>query len=382
MSDETELIDPDADDIEAAVADLDQEQEATDAVASDVSASDDVGADIDDVLDEDEGQPRGPDGKFLPKAEKAAEDAPAVDPNAPVVPEPAAVDPFAGYNPFAFKVDGTDVALEGIRANDTHVVIPRELWDRELRPNYLGSRQAWQQERGQWQGRERQYQQQMAATEERARAVVDEFNALIADPNKLLQFVENYERELPLLQQKMRADAAERQIRAVQEQQQAIQQQQQYQALEQAGADALEAEVIALLKEPAFASLAATDDERDDLLVELWQTKAKHWIQVTPDNRVGGIDRESLQSELSRRAQFIARREARVREALTTEQRNKAAVASPATSPRTAPIPKATRTTPAARKAPTSRPAQAQAHRITDEMREQWREDFASVFDE
>jgi hypothetical protein len=389
MADDTDLIDPDEDDIEAAVADLDTETE-TSGAADNAALAVSVDADVDAVLDEadgvaapSDGPARGPDGKFIPKAEAApAPEAAATEP--PVVPETAPVDPFAALAPFPFKVDGTDVNLDGIRADDRYIHIPRELWDRELRPNYLGSRQAWQQERAQWQQQQRGFQQQVTASQQRADAIVNEFNALISDREKLIGFVENFEREGPLLMERMRADAAVRQLQQYNEQIAEQQRAREYEDTLNRGADAFEQAAVELFKDPAFAVLApANDDERDDLLAEIWRAGGPAMVRIFEDRSIA-VDRDALMQDFQRRAQFIQRREAKWREASTTEQRNKAAVSPPATSPQTAPIPgkQAVRKPLAAAKAPTRAAEPVPAHRITDEMREQWKNDFASVFDD
>jgi hypothetical protein len=374
-----ELIDPDDADIESAVADLESpDAPAADAGASDFSEGYDDAAD--EVAFEEAGQPRGPDGKFLPKAEAAAPV--AADPNAaPAVPE-SVVDPFAGYNPFAFKIDGTDVALEGIRANETHVVIPRDVWDQQLRPTYLANRESWQQERGSWKQREHGYQQQIQHAQQRSDAIVSEFNALIADPDRLQAFVQDYERQLPILQAQMRADAAERQLWSQHQEQQRQQQEAEYQQVFAAGTDAFEAEAVALLKDPMFASIAPTsDDERDELLADIWQTMGPQLVLVGDGNRVS-IDKDTLTQQLTKRAQFVARREQKWKSATTTEQRNAAAIASPATSPQTAPIPKGSKPSTAPKRPMAPKAPGADVHRITDEDRETWRNDFASAFDD
>lgn len=376
-------------DVDGAVAELDDQQTpAPDAGVSAIQEDErpgDYAAEADDVVAEDDGavgeQPRGPDGKFLSKPEAAA--AEPTDPAAAAAAAAAELpDPFAAYSPFQFRVDGTDVNLDGIRANDTHVVIPRELWQRELMPNYLGSREAWQEQRGQWTQREREYQQAIQQEQLERKAVVDEFNALISDPQRLQQFLTDFERELPVLQQKLRADAAERQLHAQQYRLQQQQQQAEYSHAFEAGTTAFEAECVSLLKDPAFSALAASPEERDDLLAEIWTLGGPQHVLIDARGQVS-IDKDWLQQQFARRASVLARREAQWRKVSTTEQRNAAAVAPPATSPRTAPIPKANGSKPAT---PNRRPAPRQAPvtappRITDEMREQFKNDYASILD-
>src|SRR5688572_10485866 len=114
MADDTELVEADDEDIEGAVAELGGSEgaESPDELGheSGPDGYDDV---ADEVLSESEaegqdGQPRGPDGKFIAKPDQPAA---AAVPDAPAAPTDAVpvVDPFAGFNPFAFKVDGTEI---------------------------------------------------------------------------------------------------------------------------------------------------------------------------------------------------------------------------------------------------------------------------------
>lgn len=393
------LVDPDDQDIDGAVAALggDDAADTAPADAASDTSYDDVFEDTPDPGD----QPRGPDGRFLPKEETPQAPAPtagasAAPPAGPLgAPPPAPPpDPYADWQPFPFKADGVEATIDGIRANETHIVIPRAVWDSEFRPKHLANREAWQQERQQWQQRIQQAEgyaqqavQEHAERVHRADAIVAQFNDLIANPDKFAAFLDDFERQAPILQARIDADVARKESAQLKAAQQREVQQAEYDRLITQSADLFEQDVTALLKDAKYAGLATSDDERNELLMELWDPQ----LILIPDRDypeyglrrgVPAVNRDAVTQLLDRRAAFLARRQSTWQQTAHAEARNAAAVASPATTPRTVPAAKPGPRTPAppARRPP-SQPAPL-SRRITDEDREAWEKDYASVFDE
>ena len=106
-------------------------------------------------------------------------------------------------DPFVFRVDRTEVPVEGARVIDGHIVMPREAWDRHIQPNYVGNR-------NEWRTREQQYRQELDALrtrepEERAKAqaMLAELGGMLdgtdAGREKLIAWLDRYEQNAPLL---------------------------------------------------------------------------------------------------------------------------------------------------------------------------------------
>lgn len=399
-----ELTDPTDDEIEGALAVIGDDPEA----APPPDASDDG---YGSVLDEDEAQappeegaqPRGPDGKFVKKDEPPPDEATKPENATPEAPadagaspsqEAAPADPFAGWSPFTFKADGVEASIAGIVANDTHVVIPRAVWDSEFRPKHLANREAWQGERQQWQQRIQQaegYAQQVEAQrterELQAEAILREHAALMEDPNRLQAFLADFERQAPIMQARIEAQTYKAQLDQRAQAEKAARDREDYEAMYQRSADAFERDVRAMLADTKYAGLTSNDDEITDLLAEIWNPQ----LVLIPNRDVPELgyrrgepiaNRERITELLDRKAAFLMKRQAAWQQATQAVTRNAAAVAPPATSPRTAKP--STPTKPPA--APPVRAAKApappaRAYRTTDEDKEAWSNDYAGLLD-
>lgn len=398
MLDEQET-DPTDDDIEGALSALGGEDAAA-------PAPEESDAGYAEVLEDEpasEGdQPRGPDGKFLsketPPPDPATPDAtktPEAPADAGASSSQAPADPFAGWAPFTFKADGVESTLAGVVANDTHVVIPRAVWDTEFRPKHLANREAWQGERQQWQQRiaqAEQYARQVETTkaerEQQAEAVLAEFSHLIGDPARLQEFLADFERNAPIMQARIEAQTYKAQLEQRARAEEAQRSQTEYQAMYERSADAFERDVRGMLADTKYAGLAANEEEVTDLLAELWDP---HLVLI-PNRDVPELgyrrgepvaNRERLTELLDRRAAFLMKRQAAWQQAAQTTTRNAAAVAPPATSPRTAKpsTPSKPTSAPPVRAAKPRPVPPVTAHRITDEDREAWANDYGADLD-
>jgi len=388
-------IEPDDFDVEAAVND--PALGAGDDAPEDAAPAP-TGDDYEDVFREEpppepvvdaNGRLHSPDGKFAKKAEAPADAgaSPSQDPAsdaAPVAGEPPA-DPFATWAPFTFKADGVEATIDGIRANETHVVIPRTVWDSEFRPKHLANREAWQEERGQWQQRIQQAetaaqmaQRQRSEREDYAQAIIAQHNALMSDPAKLAAFFEDFERQAPILQARIEADTYRSQLQQRQQTEQQARAAAEYEQLFERSADAYEADMRSLLKDPKYAPLATDEEELTDLLAELWNPAL---VLLDPRGGAPTLNRAPILEQLDRRVAFLTRRQSTWQKTAHAEATNKAAVTSPVTTPRTvAPAKTAPKTTAPSRR-PTA-PALAAARRITQEDRDSWGKDYESVFED
>lgn len=143
-------------------------------------------------------------GSPAPPESPAPDTAPAADaaPTTPVV-DPNVIAPPVGGEPFTFSVDGRHITVDGARVVGDDILIPKTVWFNQIRPNYLGDRGAWREEK-------RSLQREIAArnagqSEEsrRAKALVGVVDQLFADPERLMQAAQNWQVEGP----KLRAEA-------------------------------------------------------------------------------------------------------------------------------------------------------------------------------
>jgi hypothetical protein len=403
---ETELTDDDVqpDEMDGVLANL---SDGDDAAAVDTDAGDDYA----DVFAEDTGPPRDDAGRFAkrdadppdPNAKPTAEatEAPSPADGASALGEAAPVDPFAEWQPFTFKADGVEATLEGIRANDTHVVIPRDVWDSEFRPKYLANRDAWQEERNGYRAQvqqatafARQAAEERSAREARAEAVIGEFEKLMQDPDQLVAFLQDFERQAPILRAQLDAEEARSMLAQRDRAEQAQRVEAEREQLFARGTDTFEQECIALLKDTKYSGLALNDDERDELLAEIWEARGPQLVRIADRDypeyglRRGDmtVDRETLTELFDRRAAYLAKRITKAASVTTAEQKNAARVASPATHPQTTkPAGAKGKPAPASntrRTAPAPVDHSRVSTRLTDDELDALDRDFASVFDE
>jgi hypothetical protein len=137
----------------------------------------------------------------------------AVAPSDPslTAPEP----PVVTRTPWSLRVDGQRVDLEGAYLEADEIRIPREVWERQIQPNYMGDRRVWQRER-------EHFNRQLQALADdnrpeviRANLFADRFLAMAAmDPMDRDEAWETLLREIPIVEANARVEAAERRARA------------------------------------------------------------------------------------------------------------------------------------------------------------------------
>ena len=145
-------------------------------------------------------------GAELTEGSPAPSESAAPDPTAPAalaapapVADPNTFIPPEGGTPFTFAVDGRQVALEGAKVLGDHILIPKDVWLNQVRPNFLADRTAVRE-------RERGLRRELAAREtgqseesKRSKALIAVVDQLFANPDALLKAAENWHIEGPKL---------------------------------------------------------------------------------------------------------------------------------------------------------------------------------------
>ena len=150
----------------------------------------------------------------------AAEDTAAVeeevspDPDEPTRSEEAQEE--AGGKPFSFRVSGRDVAVEGAGlyehddgsgGTSQSVVIPADSWQRNIQP-YLQDGGAIAREKNELQQQIESLDPKNNETVVRAQSLLDNFEEIISSPEKLTEFLENFDQNKEVL--RLKADLASR----------------------------------------------------------------------------------------------------------------------------------------------------------------------------
>lgn len=152
-----------------------------------------------DVTDGDEVLP--PADPTPPETVPAGEtEAPATGEALQVEPElPQKFVPPDRGDPFALRVDRTEIPIEGARVIDDHIVIPRDAWERQVQHKYVANRD-------EWRTREQKLQQELGTLRatvpeerEQAQALLAELGDLLKDRDKLVAWFDNFEQNAPML---------------------------------------------------------------------------------------------------------------------------------------------------------------------------------------
>ena len=325
-----------------------------------------------------------PAGSPTPPDQLATTETPAA-PAAPSDAAPAAVPaspvgsvPPTGQ-PFTFRVDGREVPVPGAYVVGNQILVPKEAWDRHVRPN-VADRSVWREKEA---GYQRQLQQASSARSDqelRANALLEKFGELTAKgPQAMAEWLDNYYTNLPVLEAQARASAAERRAaELMQVQQSQVSEQRQAQEVVDAQHH-LSATLEQYLQQPEFKALAP---EGQELLQELW-TEHQNTLFIRADRdypeyglKTGelAISYDALNRLLSRRAaqaQKIADQVAKFQSAATL---NAAAVQRPPVVPPRRP--NGQFTTP---------PAEAKSKpraKTTADLKAEMDADFADAFEE
>lgn len=278
------------------------------------------------------------------EAPEAPESAPPAAPESPAAPDPSsegdspapadsasqppdesqAPDPFAGGEPFAFRVDGRQVALDGAKVINGHVVIPEATWHNQAR-HFLADRSAIKERTTAFQREAAQERQARQAVEAQHQAIIAEMQRMFADPQAMRAKLDHWEVNGPLLQAQVEAREAKAQV----EQFQRLQRQEQEAALE----PQLRQQVGDVIEE-------WLDDAKVD-----WRSQPDHWVEFLRhlwdvhgrDGLYGrdGLNEDRLHREFQRE---VARFRAQTQVTKQVEKKvelNKAAAAPPKPKPPT-----------------------------------------------
>lgn len=153
----------------------------------------------------------------------SAEGSPSGFPSAPAEPPVARTPSLTteGFTPptgepFAFTVDGQQVAVDGAVVAGDYIVIPKAVWDRQIRPNHLADRRVWREKERAYATQLQQAQQGFDERVARADAIlakVAELNA--AGPEAWAQWLDQFQQNAPLLEAQARELAARQQLQRI-----------------------------------------------------------------------------------------------------------------------------------------------------------------------
>lgn len=243
-------------------------------------------------------------------------------------PQPTTIDPLGG-DPFVAKVDGTELALTGAKAVGDFILIPRDTWDRELRPKYLGDRTAWRQKEQQYQRQVHELANARTDKEARADALSAKLLELFQNPDKLAAEYENWTQRGPVLVAEAQAEATRRQLEAYQAREREQQEQERERALEPELQNELGVTVERLLAEPEFRGVP--EEVAVEFVRQMWAThqrfgyhqngvfnRGPRGIEVNPD---------FLREALTREARRTRTEQVQAKTTERTKALNQAAVA-------------------------------------------------------
>lgn len=152
----------------------------------------------------------------------SADGSPDGSPDAPAEPT-AAAPPLTteGFtpppgDPFTFTVDGQQVAVDGAVVAGDYIVIPKTVWDRQIRPNHLADRRVWREKERAYSTALQEAQQGFHERVARADAIlarVAELNQ--AGPEAWAQWLDQFQQNAPLLEAQAREAAARQQLERI-----------------------------------------------------------------------------------------------------------------------------------------------------------------------
>lgn len=268
--------------------DFDEPPEAGDAdeAASDAEASADEEVPTDAEVD----APTATEAEPPPSAEASDE---GTAPEAQAAPEAGDETPDslteAEPEPFSFRVDGVDVAVEGAELVDLgedggkQIVMSPESWQRFVQPR-LADRNAWTQERAQYVRRIQELDPSKNEHVLRAHALTQQMQQLLdAGPEALVQWAQNYEQNKQVLlaqaeQQLLRAE--NQRLAQTHEQQQLAEQQKQLEPQLRTALD----NSIDQVRDQMFAGMQLPEKAKKRIADRLWRVRDKLFFVADETN--------------------------------------------------------------------------------------------------
>lgn len=228
-----------------------------------------------------------PDPSPEPDARPASAETPAgVEAPAPVT--PAVFQPPEGGEPFHLRVDGRDIPIQGAAMHGDYLVIPKDAWDRVIRPQYLADRGAWRQKEAGYQRQLQQMQAVRSDTELRAQAMLAKIAELDkGGPEAWAGWLDNFAQNRPVLEAEIKARIAEQRAQALEQWQQQQAQEAQAAQIEPLYQQHLAQTLDQYLAQDGYKVLAG---ERDELLRELWEDhRERLFVKADRDIPEAGI---------------------------------------------------------------------------------------------
>lgn len=229
-----------------------------------------------------------PQGDTVPRETTAPAGADALSgldpavPAAPSTPEPVARDPWG------FRVDGQRITPAGAyRTPDGVIHLPEEVWDREIRPNYLGDRAAHQRTVARLEQQLRALQDDNRPEIVRAKTFTERLLSILElDPEDRDAELDKLHREIPILSAQAEAEAARRQAAALAEQIQSVQSQEFEQATVPLLQEGLSEYVRSALRHEALKDAGLDAKELEE---ELWSFGLQRLFEDAPEGQRGHL---------------------------------------------------------------------------------------------
>jgi hypothetical protein len=317
------------------------------------------------------------------EAAEAAAAAGAATAAAAATPEPTGLTRPEDAQPWGFRVDRTDVQVDGawLSPDGKHIIIPKDVWDQHIQRRWVANRDEWRHKETQYHNRFAELESTVGERERAANALLARVNDILESPETLQAFAADFAaNRAALIAQAERDSLAARMA--------------EYEAekTEREEAERIEREIVPrmqadlahefadALRDPTLAILAEDRAKAIELLRELYyqQGRSLFWEAKTDDPIRGvtkgqiGVDRTALHHELTRRAQHVQLERKRVQDAAAAAARNKEALQPkpPATQPRTG-TPRSTATRTSTSPKPDTTPLVGAAARraVRDELR-------------
>jgi len=231
-----------------------------------------------------------------------------------------------GGTPFAFRIDGREVAPEGaVQYADGSVLLPAKAWD-VMRGGFLADRGAWDQKERSYQAAVREARERRSSEQVRAEKILAEWGKVLAGgPEAVVQWAEDFERNRPILEARIEAQMAQAELERYRAGEQQLQQQQAAERLVPSLQGHLTSALNHYLSGP-YKGVARTKAERDDLESFLWGTMAG---QLFYEDEQGYGFRTDVLEQVLQREQARQQRAADATKKATDAARLNAAATSP-----------------------------------------------------
>jgi hypothetical protein len=188
----------------------------------------------------------------------------------------------APAEPFVISVDGKRLPVEGATIKGDTITIPKDVWEREIRPKYVADRSTWRTKEQQYQQAIRQLQDGGPA-QAKYDALSQQFEQLlgITDDQQRWEAMEALRAALPIHQAKAEAEFYRRQAEALHAPVQAEQHEAQVTQLRSAATQYVESVVADLLTNPQFREYHDLAGAKDRLTAVLTRDAAHFITGVT-----------------------------------------------------------------------------------------------------